>query len=226
MTPGENCLGQSYELFFVAHESWWRAAQTMFWRLTSVFCRSAVVSVRVWVIDHRAHLISTFFILGKAMYKHILGALVISIAFAGCSEGSGEQAAEGLKQSAKDRISGLSTTPVSPPGQSEFPSGFVPDFAYQIRSKKIEDRDGDRFRKLVIEFQYADAKEVDKRIESHLSDLGYRRYKAYRQPNGALVGDYGKGGDRITATTIPIQPDMKLLNHASRGTVYFAWKEP
>lgn len=160
----------------------------------------------------------------QIMYKQILGALAVAVAvaLAGCTDNPGQQA---VPQQAASGTSSLETTPVAAPVSNEFPSGFLPDFKYQIRSKRTDDQGADRYRKLVIEFQQGDAAEIDKRIESSLSALGYRRYKTYQEANGAIVGDYGKKGHRITATTTQAQPDMNLLNPASQGTVYFVWKE-
>lgn len=157
------------------------------------------------------------------MYKQIIGFLIVAASLAACADKSDPQGAQ--PKATADAASGLATTPVSAPNSTEFPSGFVPDFKYQIRSKKTEEQGADRFRKLVIEFQQADAAQIDKRIESSLAALGYRRYKTYQEPNGAFVGDYGKKGHRITATTTPVGPSMKLFNAGSQGTVYFVWKE-
>lgn len=159
------------------------------------------------------------------MYKQILGTLAIAVALAGCSDKSDQQAADAAPQKSADGASGLATAPVAPPQSTEFPSGLTPAFAYQLRSKKTEDQGAERYRKLVIEFQQANTAEVDKSIESSLLALGYRRYKTIEQPNGGLVGDYGRKGHRITVTTTPVQPGAKLLNPASEGTVYFVWKE-
>lgn len=164
---------------------------------------------------------SSFFISQKQlMYKKIFGVLVVAAALAGCTDQPSQP-----QQTTADAASALATTPVAAPNSSEFPSGFVPDFEYQLRSKKTEDQGADRYRKLVIEYQQGDAAEIDKRIEASLAALGYRRYKTYQEPNGALVGDYGRKGHRITVTTTQAQPSMKLLNPASLGTVYFVWKE-
>lgn len=160
------------------------------------------------------------------MYKQILKTLVVCMAveLAGCSD-KPAQAAATPQGTPANAASVLATTPVAPPNAKEFPSGFVPDFKYQIRSKTTQDEGIDRYRKLVIEFQEGDAASIDKRVESTLSALGYRRYKNYQEPNGAIVGDYGRKGHRITATTTQAQPGMNMLNPASQGTVYFVWKE-
>ncbi|MCC8362600.1 hypothetical protein LK996_05870 [Lysobacter sp. A6] len=156
------------------------------------------------------------------MYKQMIGTMVLVAALAACSDKSAQQAP---KQTAAEGAAALATTPAVAPDSNEFPGGFVPDFKYQIRSKKTEDQGAERYRKLVIEFQQVDAAEIDKRIESKLAALGYRRYKAFQEPNGAFVGDYGRNsGHRITATTTQAQPGMTMLNADSRGTVYFVWK--
>jgi hypothetical protein len=118
----------------------------------------------------------------------------------------------------------VKVTPLEAVVDQNFPAGFRPTFEHRIRSKRTDTQDGAEYRKLVVEFKSADAQAVDKEVQSGLEEIGYRRYKTIQEANGALVGDYGREGHRITVTTTPLQPDMKLFDADSRGTVYFVWK--
>lgn len=109
-------------------------------------------------------------------------------------------------------------------GNKDFPAGYQPAFDYRIRSQRTDTVNGEQFRKLVIEFKGGDEKAIDAAIQSGLERLGYRRYKTINEPNGAIVGDYGRDGHRITATTTPIRPEMELMDPEANGTVYFVWK--
>jgi hypothetical protein len=112
----------------------------------------------------------------------------------------------------------LASAPVAePPVASPLPEGLAADFAYRVRSRGSEGN----VHRLVIEFQGDDAATIDKKLESLLVAKGYRRYKSL-QDGDALIGDYGRDGARITATTTPANGVLQLAAD-SRGTVYFVW---
>ncbi|WP_269790063.1 hypothetical protein [Stenotrophomonas sp. Iso1] len=107
---------------------------------------------------------------------------------------------------------------------SDFPRGFVPEFSYRVRSKANDTIDGVEYKKLVVEFKGGDAVTIDKTVEAGFVRIGYRRYKTLTQNNGAIVGDYGKDGHRITATITPKSDSMSLFDAESKGTIYFVWR--
>jgi hypothetical protein len=107
---------------------------------------------------------------------------------------------------------------------SEFPPGFTPDFGYRIRSKRTVSEGGVQYRKLVVEFKELEAPDVDQSVQRNMEKIGYKRYKTIRQDNGAIVGDYGRNGHRVTVTTTPLQESMELFEPGAKGTVYFVWK--
>lgn len=108
---------------------------------------------------------------------------------------------------------------------SEFPPGFTPDFGYRIRSKRTVSEGGVQYRKLVVEFKELEAPDVDQGVQRNMEKIGYKRYKTIQQDNGAIVGDYGRDGHRVTTTTTPLQESMELFEPEAKGTVYFVWKQ-
>jgi len=145
--------------------------------------------------------------------------VLVAAAIAGC--GKAPVTAENAGAAGKAAVE---ATDVSAAVASDFPKGFVPDFAYRVRSKADDTVDGVAYKKLVIEFKGGDVAVTDKAIEAGMTKMGYRRYKTLSQENGAIVGDYGKDGHRITATTTPRTDAMNLFDPDAKGTVYFVWR--
>ena len=105
---------------------------------------------------------------------------------------------------------------------SQLPNGIEPSFSYKVRSKSVASTPSGQVQKIVIEFKKADAKAVDSELEKALVAKGFKRYKS-EASNGALVGDYGKTGHRVTTTTTPAENRKINLAADSAGTVYFVW---
>ena len=144
--------------------------------------------------------------------------MLLGLAVAACQK---EEKVDATPQQAEDPVK---VAKVDLGAASEFPAGFSPAFAYRLRSKRTDTEGGVQYRKLVVEFKGAEAVEVDSSIQDSLGQVGYRRYKTIQQENGAIVGDYGKDGHRITVTTTPLQANMSLFDPEAKGTVYFVWK--
>ncbi|MEA5667180.1 hypothetical protein VA603_06470 [Stenotrophomonas sp. MH1] len=144
---------------------------------------------------------------------------LMALGMVGC--GNSPVPADGAASPAEPAVE---ATDVSAAVASDFPRGFVPEFSYRIRSKANDTVEGVEYKRLVVEFKGADVASIDKAVEAGLVKIGYRRYKTLNQENGAIVGDYGKDGHRITATTTPKSESMSLFDPEAKGTVYFVWR--
>lgn len=110
------------------------------------------------------------------------------------------------------------------PSKSHFslPDGIEPSFSYKVRSKSVAAAPFGQVQKMVIEFKKTDAKTVDSELENMLVAKGFKRYRS-EASNGALIGDYGKTGHRVTTTATPAENSKLKLAEDSAGTVYFVW---
>src|SRR5689334_22934913 len=130
------------------------------------------------------------------MHRRLIAAAAL-LALAACQKTETPSAAGTGTIAAPSTVAAPATAPVAQaPVSSPLPENLAADFAYRVRSRGS---DGNVHR-LVIEFQGDDAASVDRKLEALLVAKGYRRYKSLHDGD-ALVGDYGRDGARITATT-------------------------
>ena len=157
------------------------------------------------------------------MKKNHIIAICLAISLSACS-GKNESSQAEVDPAIQQELALEAEVATSQPEQPtvNLPANIQLPFAYNVVYDREYEVEGQKQKRILVEFTEGDTAQIDKQLADLLNQAGYRRAKPHDRDGGIRV-NYKNANDKRIITLIRPADAVKMKNPEAKGSLYMAW---